>query len=155
VATGELRRRRTVDVSDLRGLGDVLIDVEVEQDEVRSALCALLSLPAETVAVVESYEDLAAHAPEATVACLVARLFKGDFPTLLSLFAEIKADIPRIVTAARLCRLLRCRCLVDDGSNNPYTFLLVDAAGSCRWVSVDVDRWDRHEYVIDRMEPLP
>jgi hypothetical protein len=149
-----LRRKRTVDVSDLRGLGDVLIDVEVEQDEVRSALCALLSLSAEAVAIVASYEDLAAQAPEPTAACLVARLSAGDFPTLLSLFEGITAHMPRITTAARLCQLLRCRCLVDDGSNNPYTFVLVDAAGKCRHVSVDVDRWDRHEYVIDRMEPL-
>jgi len=144
-----------VDVSDLRGLGDVLLDGEIEPEQVRSALCSLLSLPAGEVAVVENYEDLAAHAPEAKVACLVSRLSGGDFPTLLSVFEGVTADMPRIATAARFCRLLRCRCLVDDGSNNPYTFLLVDPAERCRRVGVDVGRWDRDEYVIDRMEPLP
>jgi hypothetical protein len=59
--------------------------------------------------------------------------------------------MPRVAAAARLCQLLRCRCLIDDGSSNPYTFLLVDAAGTCRRVGVDVDRWDGDEYVIDRV----
>lgn len=92
---------------------------------------------------------------DAQLVCLVTRLGSGDFPTLLSVSANLLADLPRIHTVARLCQLLRCRCLVDDGLVNPFTFLLVDGSGKSRKVSVDVDRWVRDEYVIGRMESLP
>jgi hypothetical protein len=140
---------------DLRGLGDLLIDREVGTDEVRSAIYSLLCLRPEQAAVMEDYEEVAASGGDLRLLCLVVRLGGGDFPTLLSANAGMLAELPRIRTAAGLCRLLRCRCLVDDGSVNPFTFLLVDGSGRPRYVGVDVDRWDRGEYVIGRAKPLP
>jgi hypothetical protein len=140
---------------DLRGLGDVLLDREAGTAEVRSAFCSLLSLRPEQVAVLESFEEVSKLEGDAKILCLVVRLTGGDFPTLLSVNADLLADVPRIQTAVRLCQLLRCRCLVDDGSVNPFAFLLVDGTGESRRVGVDPGRGDRDEYVIQRAEPRP
>jgi hypothetical protein len=137
---------------ELRGLGDVLLDRGVGKDEVRSGLCSLFGLEARQVAVVEADDELTGQVTPDLVFCRIYRL-GGDFPTLLSLSEGLSACLPRVATASRLCRLLGCCCLVDDGSVNPYTFLLVDEGGQARQVAVDVDRWDSNEYVIDRDWP--
>jgi hypothetical protein len=140
---------------DLRGLGDVLLDRKVDAAEVRSALCALLSFGSGEVAVVESQEQVATLDGEVPLLCMLFRLGDGDFPTLLSINGYLLPDQPRIRTVARLCRLLGCRCLIDDGSISPFTFLLVDGGGGSWKVGVDPDRTNRDEYVIRSIEPLP
>jgi hypothetical protein len=139
---------------DLPDLGDVLLDREVGKEAARLALCSLFSLRPEETAIVESSEELATRTRDALCLCLLVRLAGGDFPTLLRVDANLPSGLPRIPTAARLCRLLGCRCLVSDGSVNPFTFLLVDAGGECRRVAVDVDRMDRDEYVIAATMPM-
>jgi hypothetical protein len=141
------------DSAGLRGLGDVLLDRKARKDQVHAALCTLLALPPAKVGVVRSYEELVARHEPVLVLCRVIRLGGGEFPTLLSATGGVLIDLPRIGTATRLCRLLRCRCLLDDGSVNPYTFLQVDASGACLPVAVDADRWGRNEYVVARSGP--
>jgi hypothetical protein len=51
-------------------------------------------------------------------------------------------------TVAR--QMLRYRCLVAEDPINPFTLLLVDGSSRCRRVGVDVDRWGKDEYAIDR-----
>jgi hypothetical protein len=137
---------------DLRGLGDVLLDREVGKDEVLSGLCSLFGLEPGQAIAVEADEEPGEQGTPELVFCCVHRL-GGDFPILLSLSEGLSAALPRIAVASSLCRLLGCRCLVDDGSVNPYTFLLVDQGGQARQVAVDVVRWDSNEYVIDRDWP--
>jgi hypothetical protein len=133
---------------DLRGLRDVLLDRQVSKDVIHSGLCRLFSLRPEQVTVLEGGEREGDRDNAELVLCEVYRL-GGDFPTLLSLWEGLSAPLPPIPTAARLCQLLGCRCLVDDGTVDPFTFLLVEQGGQARPVGVDTERCDRDEYVID------
>src|SRR5262245_32749592 len=137
-----------MELGDLRGLGDVLLDREVARDVILFGLCSLFGLHPGQVTVVEGDEEPDDSVNGETVFCRIDRL-GGDFPTLLSLSEGLSARLPRIPSTAQLCRLLGCRCLVADGALNPFTFLLVDEEGQARRVAVEVDRWDRNEYVID------
>lgn len=135
--------------ADPLALGDVAADRLLTPAEVRSALSAILSLNSQEVLVVTELETLPRHAlPTHKIVCHMSLIGGGDFPTCLSFFGGAFEQMPRMHAADELCRALRCRLLVDDGSMNPFTFLLVDGTGTPRPVAVDPERWDANEYVL-------
>jgi len=134
----------------LLGITDVLVDRPLTATEVRSALCALLTLRPDDVLIFEDSAQRSGHPSTGhRVLCAMTALGVGDFRTLLSPWGDVLLKtLPRVPLVARWCRILRCRCLVDDGAVNPYTFLLVDGEGSPRDVALDPLRVDANEYVI-------
>jgi len=127
---------------------DILLGRALTNDEIVAALAAAFSVAGEDVTVVDGPIQGEVDA-DARIRCERFAV-GGDFPTHLSVYLlDAALDVlDRMATVRHLCAELRTECLVSDDSVNPYTMLLVQAAGAERAVSLDPRRMDDDEYVI-------
>lgn len=128
--------------------GDILAERLVSGEELRAALSTLLSVSPETIIVYEDWQELPQEPDLTKVYCRRWHPQGGEFRTVIDLPDSLLKSLPRDSTATDLAKLLACRLLVDDGSVNPFTFLLYDGEGGCQHVAVDVDASDKNEFVL-------
>jgi hypothetical protein len=79
---------------------------------------------------------------------------KGDFMLGLQLYVLNEqlehwlGEQDDCVLIGRFCEIAHCSALVDDGSANPYSWLLIRATGTIQPVLLDSERLDQDEYVV-------
>jgi hypothetical protein len=132
--------------------GDILADRRLTREELRAALSSLLAASLAKVIVYEDWQELPKEHDGTGVYCRCWHPEAGEFRTVIDLPDNLLAGLPRYPTASQLAALLGCRLLVDDGSINPFTFLLFDDKGDFQRVSIDVDASDRNEFVIAKRQ---
>ena len=109
----------------------------------RSALARLFGVDEQAVMVVE---DMLEVDESAKVVCHVLTT-KGDFQVLLSIYNHVDMQPDLRQGASDIAAAIGCGCLADDGTDNPYTMLLV-GEGATRRVSLDVEALDDESYVL-------
>jgi hypothetical protein len=128
---------------------ELLVDRNLDAAAVVDAIVRLLPVEPAHVLVVADVTEAPVPA-DVKVLCERGEV-RGEFPLRLSIYVRD----PELATAdarafaGRLCELLGCRCLVPDGSPDPYCMLLVEGVGRERLVSLDAELLDeREEYVV-------
>lgn len=116
----------------------------------KAALASRVVETREAVACVDKIAQLDLERFEAVWVCTRV---SGEFGTIVSLYLkhEVVAATERGV-AREIARVGKCRCLVDDGSVNPYRWILIEAAGSEGAVLLDADGFDEEP---ERFDMLP
>lgn len=130
--------------------GDILAERLLTNEELIAALSSLLSLPPERIVTFNDWQVLPEQPCQTNVYCRFWHPQGGEFHTVIDLPDSLLHGLPRNPTASKFAMLLGCSLLIDDGSINPYTFLLYDEEGGFQPVSIDVDASDRNEFVIYR-----
>jgi hypothetical protein len=150
-APGGVKPEATVEAGHLGG--DILADKLLSKEEARAALCQWLSLPPEAVFVYEDWREIPEQLHGIKAVCQLRRLPGGDFQTVIEIPDSILHELPRITAATALSKLLGCRLLVDDGSVNPYSWLVVNPSGDWKRVSLEPEAFDKDECVISDGAP--
>ena len=129
--------------------GDILADKTLSQEEVRRALSQWLSLSPDSILTYKDWGEIPDQPHEGRVLCQIRSLPGGDFRTVMGLPDSILHGLPRIAAATALCKLLGCRLLIDNGSINPYSWLLVSPGDNVKQVYLEPEAFDRDECVIN------
>lgn len=134
---------------------DILIDIRPRDVELSHALAHVFHVPTDAIVLFGDYRELLAPEP-AGIRLLCERLpVDGEFRMKLGIMpvhSEQEAfvrDHDDIDLLSALCRNLSTRGLIDDGSDNPYAFLLIDTDGSVSHTNLDAERLDTDgQYVL-------
>jgi hypothetical protein len=134
---------------------DILIETLPDDRELRRALAHVLQVEPDEVALFTDYVELLQPMPD-TIRVICERiLVNGEIHMKLGIMpvhpdqeARVRASDDLALRSA-LCTTLATRGLIDDGSDNPYAFLLLDRGGSASRATVDADRLDIDDpYVV-------
>ena len=122
---------------------DFLVDRCMNPTEIREALATVFNLDSHQVEVVS---EIGATRQErgSDLLCEVQTV-QGDFCLRLTLYKrEVRSPEPGepLTAISRLSELLQCRCLTDDGSADPYRWLLISGRDNHQRVSLDIDKAD-------------
>jgi hypothetical protein len=134
---------------------DILIDRRPSDRELRSALARGFQITPDEVLLFGDYDELLSPEPPG-IRLLCERLpVDGQFRMKLGVmpvhpdqeaFVRIHDDI-QLVSA--ICGALGVRGLIDDGSDNPYAFLLVHPDGVVARTDLDAEQLDADgQYVL-------
>jgi hypothetical protein len=130
---------------------DILIERLPEDRELRRALAHVLQVDPDEVAMFVDYAELLQPMPDRIRVICECILVNGEFrimPVHPDQEALVRANDDLALLSA-LCTKLATRGLIDDGSDNPYAFLLLDRDGSASRATVDADRLDiDNQYVV-------
>ncbi len=132
-------------------LGDVVVERKLSNTEARQAICALWNLQDNEVLIVNDLGELVFTNQPRRVLCHKWDLDTGQFSTVLSFHEGEFTELPRIPTAEKLSHILKCRCLISDSSDNPYTMILIGTGTKNQLVSLMPDQLDNGQYEIAGM----
>ncbi len=118
-----------------RGLGDILVDRELSAGEIIAGLGRALGLRPEGIFLIDEIEQVLEQPASASVVCQRSVREAEDYPLLLSLWGAVDRVRPFATIVAELCKEFDCRCLIDDGSANPYSWLRIDREGGVQLLS--------------------
>lgn len=131
--------------------GDILAERRLTREELTAALSSLLSLPPEKIVTYNDWQELPEKPDQTNLYCRFWHPQGGEFHTVIDLPDSLLHGLPRNPTASRFAELLGCRLLVDDGSVNPYAYILYDPSGAVEFVHIDSgEAGERDEIVIYR-----
>ena len=133
---------------------DLLIDRRPRDNELQHTLAQVFQISPAEVSLFGDYSELLAPEP-AGLRLLCERLpVDGEFRMKLGImpihpdqeaFVRVHDDVDLLTT---LCQVLAVRGLVDDGSVNPYAFLLIDADGVISHTVLDSEQLDLYEQYV-------
>jgi hypothetical protein len=132
------------------------LEQRLDHDSLAAAVRALFHAPRDDVRLYASVEDIERER-DGIVACVV-RDCGGEFPLAVELFPGAGMDclpISDLVIARFMAARCASRCLIADGSLDPYLWTLVEEDGSTRTVSVQPEALERAELVIEEGFPQP
>jgi len=127
---------------------DILIDKRPSDAELLHALAQVFQISTDTIELFGNYDELLAPEPPGTRLLCERLPVVGEFRMKLGIipvhpdqerFAQTHDDV-ELVTA--LCATLDVRGLIDDGSDNPYAFLLVRPDGTVLRTDLNAERLD-------------
>ena len=134
---------------------DILIDRRPRDGELLDALARVFQISQDTIVLFGDYSELLTPEPPGTRLLCERLPVDGEFRMKLGImpvhpdqevFAQSHDDT---VLLSALCRTLSVRGLIDDGSDNPYAFLLIDTDGTIARTELDAVRLDNdHQYVL-------
>ncbi len=128
----------------------LVLDCHFDIDSIKAALSSVLGVAPDRVHL---YQDTEPPILEGTdIPCYLHYFERGDFRILVSiLFQDEQPDAASNVDfAAKVARLLNCRCLVEHPDLDPYLMDLVDHTGASATVGIDAERSsDFDEFWID------
>jgi hypothetical protein len=133
---------------------DMLIDRRPSDSELLHALAHVFQISTDTVVLFGDYGELLAPEPAGTRLLCERLPIEGEFRMKLGImpvhpdqeaFARIHDDIDLL---SALCRTLAVRGLIDDGSENPYAFLLIDSTGAVSRTDLDAERLDNDQLYV-------
>lgn len=130
--------------------GDILAERRLTSDELVAALSSLLSIPPEKIVTYNDWEELPEDTDQTNLYCRFWHPQGGEFHTVIDLPCSLLQNLPRDPTASRFAELLGCRILVDDGSVNPFAYILHHPNGEFELVHLAVESAYRDEIVINR-----
>jgi hypothetical protein len=133
---------------------ELQIDRPISSDQIHKAISYAFNISNDLIVYVEDWD--AAESLEGEV-YFTLDIRKGDFPSYLCIYFHGEATRqdfpPELEVAKAITMRLSCKCLISDGSVNPYTWLLVDEACEVCSVSVDADVFgNRGEFYITARE---
>lgn len=128
---------------------DYLLDANVEQTSLQRAFAEALRLPISEVCVVSEFDE---RTPK-RLAIVVTYPRLGEFALMLSVFVNTESPPEAAALASKIAKLLGVRVLTDDGLPNPYTMIMIDAAGLQTSVSFDESRYDELDEIWLRKKP--
>ena len=134
---------------------DILIDRRPNDAELRQSLAQVFQIDPTKVGLFGDYRELLQPMPD-TIRLLCERLpVSGEFIMKLGVMPvhPVQEAFTRgsndLTLLSALCRILATRGLIDDGSHNPYAFLLLGPDGSVSNAALDAQRLDMDdEYVL-------
>lgn len=120
---------------------DIALESVIENRELGAVLAAVFETNEPAVLIAESIPEKKLDS-DIKVMC-ISRLIGGQFPLMLEIFLRDKRleDRDPVLAVMAISNLLNCRCLMSDGSINPYQWRLIDHA-QIRTVFVDVEGFD-------------
>jgi len=131
--------------------GDILAERRLTREELIAALSSLLSLSPKKIVTYNDWQELPEKPDQTNLYCRFWHPQGGEFHTVIDLPDSLLHGLPRNPTASRFAKLLGCRLLVDDGSVNPYAYILYDPSGAVEFVHIDSgEAAERDEIVIYR-----
>jgi hypothetical protein len=119
---------------------DLHLEGEPSHADIRRALAETLGLDETAIILVAEVYQL--PVPSASAVACVVRDRGGQFRVSLEIYPGAASDIPESDFAMRMCRHLKCRCLISDDSTNPYRWLLVTGSAEPQPVYVSVRHLD-------------
>lgn len=132
-------------------VGDVLLDRSIPADDLRAAVAAAFSVPAEHVALVSGMEN----APRLTGVTLDVNELGGDYPMHVTIYAADAHAAEVHDLAAAIAQHLAVVALVPSDSVDPYKMTLIKPDGATVEVDVDVESLDNYgEYRLARTAGL-
>lgn len=135
---------------------DLMLSKKATDETLQRAIATAAGVPASAVCVVG--EGAVGPEPNAPgIAVLVERIdAEGDFPLAIEYWPRVEATKEgRLDEIKKLCGILDCRALADDGTEIPGRFLEVGASGPLRIVNLDGDKEVAGVYDVQSEEPLP
>ena len=129
-------------------LGDVIAERELSNGQVAQAICALWGLHPTEVLVINDLEELVNSTQSRRVLCHTWVVQGGQFHTVLSFHEGEFTNLPRIGVGEKLSRILRCRCLLSDSIQNPYTMVLVSGNEPPKSVHLNAKKLDSGTYEV-------
>lgn len=132
-------------------LGDVVVERQLSNEEARQAICSLWNLQQDEVLIVNDLAELVSMNDPRRVLCNKWHNEGGQFATVLSFHEGEFMDQPREATAEKLSRVLRCRCLVCDASDDPYRMMMYCGDGQAQLVDLNSEKLDDGKYEIKEM----
>ncbi len=134
---------------------DILIDRRPADSELRHALAQVFKIAPAGVALFGDYSELLAPESPGTRLLCERLLVAGEFRMKLGIMPvhpEQEAFVRECDDLAllfELCQILAVRGLIDDGSTNPYAFLLLDPSGAVSYTALDAEQLDLNDrYVL-------
>jgi hypothetical protein len=130
-------------------LFDFIIDTITSNKDITSAISNIFSVqPGEIYVTFDITEERALLEDKKII--IEKNGVTGEFKMLIRLYLHDKLDgeSSEKVIATKLCKHLKCRCLISDDSINPCTMLLINHHGETLPVSLDPQRLENDEYYI-------
>ncbi len=134
---------------------DILIDRRPSDDELQHALARVFSISTDAIVLFGDYSELLTPEPPGTRLLCERLPVEGEFRMKLGImpvhpdqesFAQGHDDTDLL---SDLCRTLSVRGLIDDGTDNPYAFLMIGADGTIVRTDLDAERLDNdQQYVL-------
>ena len=104
-------------------------------EEARACLGRALDLRPGEIFLIDEIDQVVEQPASTRLVCQRSVREGEDHPLLLSLWGTVDQARPFASIVAELCKELGCRCLVDDGSADPYSWLELDGEGKSQVVS--------------------
>ena len=117
------------------GFGDVLMDCQPSGHEISVCLARILGLRPDEIDLIDDIERVLMQSASTKLICLRSVREGEQYPLLLSLWGTAKQTRPFTAIVAELCKALDCRCLINDGSIDPYSWLQLDGEGKTHLIS--------------------
>jgi hypothetical protein len=140
---------------------DIIVDKQLSNDEIIKTCAQILSLPPDTIAVVEDLSDSIDITEEKIQLVCEQTLVGGDFKMLISIYPQnsvIEKQATNIenelAVAQKFCDISRCNCLIKNNfSIEDYeedAYFLVRAKMEPQLVYIDLDKLDDDLYVLQK-----
>jgi hypothetical protein len=135
---------------------DILINKQIDNTELISALSKLLTIPPTEILIVYDIAELEKQNSPYQLVCQKVEI-QGDFSLLLSLYPqneatnELTKQFQNYAFTGKLGEILGCACLISDDTIDPYQWILIQNNKNWQTVELDPDKLDDHEsYVISK-----
>jgi hypothetical protein len=130
---------------------EFLVDRNLTEDEIASAIAQIFLIPLTDVLVVD---DIVETDVSDQVRVLCERMsVEGDFSIRLSIYLHDSnlEESNSTLKIGQFCELLNCQCLLPDESVNPYQWRLVESSESWKLVYLNSELLDENEeYIIQK-----
>jgi glutaredoxin-related protein len=123
----------------------IMINKDLTKNEVKRILSTIFSVDTQKIEIYKNYE-LVADKNESILIFCVSSIAQTDYFLRLEIYIDESINInDDFKLIKEFCKLANCNILFDDGTNNPYTWLLVHSSGETENISIDIDSYDNAE----------
>lgn len=131
---------------------DMLINQNLKLNDIAEGLSEILSVKLSEIFVYEESAELTEQtvSDNILILCNVIKV-EGDFLQLLKIDGvnSYSPVINKFKLANGFCNKYKCECLIDSGSENPFSFILVKGAGNYQSIYLSSEFLNEDKYVID------
>lgn len=130
---------------------DMLINQNLKLNDIAEGLSEILSVKLSEIFVYEESAELTEQtvSDNILILCQVIKV-EGYFLQLLKIDGiHSSPAINKYKLANGFCNKYKCECLIDSGSENPFSFILVKGAGNYQTIYLSPEFINEDKYVID------
>ncbi len=127
----------------------LMINKELTKNEIKNILSQLFHIDIDKIDIYKKVDELAEMNEDILIFC-ISSIAKTDYFLRLDIYVDDKIKIEDdLIKVKNFCKLANCDSLFDDGTENPYTWLLVHKTGIIEQISIDIDKYDdANEYEL-------
>jgi hypothetical protein len=135
---------------------DILINRELTEDQIRAAAAAALEVSPGVIYIFDGDAGPPTNDEDGTIVTIMHVATSGDFVMLLSTdprtpeTAAKAQPMDPVAIAQRFCEIATVDVIIDDGSIDPFSWLLLRPGAPATIVRFDADQLDAHRYVLAR-----